>query len=854
MILRNLILAPLATIALAPGAIAQLPGAKLDSVFPPSAPVGSSLEVSVGGSDLNEAQRLEFSHPGIVGEPVVSSSDPFASRPLWQRHRFEVTVAPDVPPGIYRTWFAGAYGLSNSRAFVVSDLPQPAEAGGNGSRESAAEIALNSVAVGRVDAMKVDCFKIALQAGRKVVFDCQAKRLGSRLDAQVAIYDAVGQRLARQRGAGNSDPVIVFDPPREGLYFVEVNDFLAGGGADYLFRLVVSDRPHIASVFPPAGVPGTRSKHQLRGANLPGGGESLEIEIAVPERPSEIGGALPLSPREIRSAGMTYRIDNSNPVRIPFASAPVVIEDPDAVVQKVVPPCEIAGHLTPAPDSDTFEFDATKGEEWIVEAFSHRAGYATDLYLTVSRIVVDADGNRTEQILAEADDEAGDTGGLSVATDSRDPVLGFTAPEDGSYRVRVIDQFELDDFHASYRLALRHPAPDFALIAEIANPVRDPKRRENWAPTLLRGGRLKIGVKALRRDGFDGAIQLGLEGAPPGVEVHGGTIGKGRNRGSITLSGAADLGAGVGQLKIVGRSKGIERGASSVSLVNEVADSNNEAVVPELGHPLLVATDDRSVPLAVSADVSEVVETSLGGRIEIPLKLAKAGEFKGNAKFYLEGIPGIAKPPTLDLDANSVGEGKLGVVITPTNDNKYLPGRFEVCVRGDAVLKYLPDPLGLAAAMEEQKAVENRVAQAGEALAIAEARKGEIAQAGLTEEEKVTQSAAAQAAVVEAQGRKEAAEKAKGRALELVKQAEARNAPRDVGIAGYSLPFVLDIAPAPLVFKDVAPEIRVAKGGGEELPVAFERRFGFAEAVELSLLPPKDLKGFDVPAVSVGKE
>ena len=852
--LRRLLLAPLWAIVAAPAALGQLPGAKLNYVFPPGAQAGSSLEISVDGGDLNGARLLEFSHPGILGEPVMAPGDEWIKRPQWQRNRFTVTVAPDVPPGVYHAWFVGRYGISNTRAFVVGDLPQLAESVGNDTREKAAEIKLNSVVVGRVDGGKSDCFKIALKPGRMVVFDCQAKRLGSRLDAQLAIFDPSGKPLVRKAGAGDRDPVIVFDPPAEGTYFVELSDFLSAGGADRSFRLVVSDRPFIESVFPPAGIPGSRSLYRLSGANLPGGADELEVEIELPAEAPPAGRELALHPRELTSIGAIYRFENSNPVRIPFATAPVIVEELGPIEQEVVPPCEIAGSLAPAADSDAFVFAANKGDDWIVEAISHRAGHASDLQLTISQILVDAEGKRSEKKVAEADDDTANIGGRRAPTSSRDPILRFTAPEDGRYILRLIDQFQLGDPNAAYRLAIRQPAPDFSLLAEIANPITENKRLQNWSPTLLSGGRLPIEVRALRRDGFDGEIQLSVGGVPSGVEVFGGEISKGKNSGSIILSGSADLAEAVGVLEIVGKSGDIERRALAVVFANEVGDFDREVVVPRLGDPLLLATRSEVAPVSMSAGVPALVETSIGGSIEIPLKLAKEGTFKGNAKIYLAGLPNIAKPASLDVDLNKVADGKLTVALKPSNENKYAPGRYEVYTRADAVLQYRPDPQAGLEASEDLKAVEALAVEAGEALKLVEAKRGEIAQAGLTEDERASQSAAAEEAISLAQARKKAADEAKARAAELLKQAEARNAPRDLRLAAYSAPFVLDIAPAPLLFKEVPPELQVSQGGQSEISVGFERRFGFAENVELSLVPPKDLKGFELPPVTVAKD
>ena len=63
----------------------------------------------------------------------------------------------------------------------------------------------------------------------------------------------------------------------------------------------------------------------------------------------------------------------------------------------------------------------------------------------------------------------------------------------------------------------------------------------------------------------------------------------------------------------------------------------------------------------------------------------------------------------------------------------------------------------------------------------------------------------------------------------------------------------LEILPAPLKFKSVPASVEISKGGSAEVPVELERLFGFAEAVELSLVPPQGVPGFEAKPVSVAK-
>ena len=91
-----------------------------------------------------------------------------------------------------------------------------------------------------------------------------------------------------------------------------------------------------------------------------------------------------------------------------------------------------------------------------------------------------------------------------------DSKLTFTAPADGKYRVRIGDVrgFGGDDF--SYELVARVPAPDFKVSHN-----RDPKKELLLAP----GTGKEFVVKVERYDGFDGAIEVAVEGLPPGFSA-----------------------------------------------------------------------------------------------------------------------------------------------------------------------------------------------------------------------------------------------------------------------------------------------------------------------------------------------
>ncbi|MBL9168604.1 MAG: hypothetical protein JNN07_12745 [Verrucomicrobiales bacterium] len=98
------------------------------------------------------------------------------------------------------------------------------------------------------------------------------------------------------------------------------------------------------------------------------------------------------------------------------------------------------------------------------------------------------------------DDDAERRGG-------RDSWLAFTAPEEGTYVVRVADSAGRGGDLFSYRLIVREPDPGFHVFLEGANPQISPGSGQSFT------------LRAERRDGFSGEIRIDISGVPVGFSV-----------------------------------------------------------------------------------------------------------------------------------------------------------------------------------------------------------------------------------------------------------------------------------------------------------------------------------------------
>ena len=116
--------------------------------------------------------------------------------------------------------------------------------------------------------------------------------------------------------------------------------------------------------------------------------------------------------------------------------------------------------------------------------------------------------------------------------------------EDGLYRLQLRDLFggTRNDAHNIYKLILRRAAPDFALVAWAFHmETRNQDRAALSKPIALRGGdTMALEVVAVRRDGFNGEIELLMEDLPEGVSALGLKIPAGKNRGIMLITAKED--------------------------------------------------------------------------------------------------------------------------------------------------------------------------------------------------------------------------------------------------------------------------------------------------------------------------
>ena len=680
---------------------AQLPTVRLDGVFPAGAAPGATVELTITGNDLDDVDRLVFSHDGISMTRKMAEETPFDEGPQPIENVFLVTVAPGVPPGNYDVRCQGKYGLSNRRTFVVSATAEFVETepnGGNdvpawvekdGLRENAAQeitlpVTINGQSSGGPD---VDWYRFVGKAGQRILLDGQCRRIDSRMDLAATIFTESGVIVGESRTGQANDSITDVTLPADGLYFIKVHDALFAQGAGYAYRLTIGAIPYLDFVFPPASLPGSNEEFTIYGRNLPGSqpspyqldGRPLEqLTVQIP-MPGDVVGRLTYSsligPHQAGMDGIEYRIAangiQSNAVLITPATAPIVREAADNnnpnAPQLLTLPCEVAGSFYPQRDVDWYSFEAKKDDVWSFDVYAQRLGRAIDPAILIQRISTNDKGEPTFTDVTFLDDVPelninNRSGRHEFDERTADPSYPFRAPADGMYRVLLKDSVSTvrSDPRLIYRLAIRKPQPDFHVVAIPGGSTE--------SLMLRKGGRDVVRVTAYRQDGFTGEILVSVTGLPEGVTTQEITIGPGNNHGTLVLSATDAAPMGVGTLQIVAKAmvNGAELvrparyGAALVPFQFNQPNANVPSVPSRLVERLQICVSEKeAAPQVLTIGDGKPLETSRGGVLKIPYTVKRVEGSAGTLIGFLNDFPPNTNAQQVNIGANEKGEFEL---------------------------------------------------------------------------------------------------------------------------------------------------------------------------------------------------
>lgn len=747
--MRNFAKAVVAAVALLMAALpaaAQsvgLPAPRLLTTMPMGGKVGSQVEVTISGEYLEEASDLIFSDRRITAKPKLDA----AQAPV--PNQYIVAIAADCPVGLYEARVMTRLGISSARAFTVGTLAEVVQTKPNRTLATAQALPLNCVCNGALADRAIDFYTFEAKKGQRLIVDCATRGIDSKLNATVIIGDAAGRDLVVERRGGALD----FTVPKDGRYVIKVHELTFKGGPAFYYRLGLWEQP---AGTPIVRQPSTKPVHSFS-----------------------------WPPTGLAEQAAQTEVEPNNDA---------------ATAQRIQLPCDIAGRFYPAADVDMFEFEARKGEEWWIEVASERLGLPTDPAILVQQ-VIKGDKGGPEKLVDVL--ELGDipspvkvsSNGYAYDGPPYNPgtsdILGKLAiKEDGLYRLRLSDLFGGTRKEAGhvYRLVIRQAAPDFALVAwALHMELRNGDRSALSKPIALRGGAtMALEVVAFRRDGFNGDIDLAMEGLPKGVTAQGLKIPAGKSHGMMLITAQADAPRGYANATFVGRGtiagKVVTRPCRLASMAWPIPDSWGEIPSPRLlaDVPVSVSGIDRA-PLAIAAK-TPILQAKVGDKLTIPLVHRRTSDFSGD-KIHMKAIgAGFERAPGFDLPVNA--DGSQAVL-----DLKALnvpPGEYHVSFLGGGVVKYRHQPELVASTeaasrklLDEVKSLEAEVKKAA----------GDAQNAPPAKKEAMTRALAA------VNARMKSASDALAAKQQQLKKAKEAAQPRDIADIIVCEPFTIRVTP-----------------------------------------------------------
>ncbi len=612
--------------------------------MPMGGTVGTQVEIAITGESIDGASELLFTHPSLSAIRKLDAN----GQP--EINKYIVNIAANSPPGIHEARVMTRLGISSSRVFSVGTLPEVSQATPTTNLAKALELKVNSICNAVMTDKSIDHYSFVAQRGHRYILNCSSRGIDSKLDAVLIIADADGRDLVVERRGGALD----FIATNDGKHVLKIHDLTFKGGPAYFYRLTLQELP--------------------------------------------LGEPVPSFPSTKSVSSFSWPPDG-------LAASSVLSEvEPNNLhtqAQKISLPCDISGSFFPAADVDTFEFTATKGDVWWVEVASERLGRPTDPSVIVHRVGFDGTQEKLTDV-AEFSDIASPMkpssngyayDGPPYDGGSLDIIGKLEIKEDGVHRLQLSDLFggTRNDARNVYRLVLRKAAPDFALAGwGLHMELRNGDRNALSKPLALRGGiTVALEVVAVRRDGFDGDIELVMEGLPDGVTAQGLKIPAGKTRGIMLVTAHEDAPKSLANVAFYGKSMinggEVKRPVQMAAMAWPIVDSWGEIPSPRLvtGLPISV-TGAEFAPLSIAAKEKKVWEVMAGQKLAIPLQHTRRCEFSGSVLQLKTSGAGFEQVPRFDVSlASDSSEVTLDLAALKTP-----PGDYLIAFYGSAVAKY----------------------------------------------------------------------------------------------------------------------------------------------------------------------
>lgn len=542
------------------GAKTDIPATpRLDSLSPRTVVRGKKVQITLNGQNIWDADRA-FIQPHSLKVSLLPGEEKTPNKKMC-----EVEIPDDLPPGLVQLRLHTPLGSTGAKSFYVGPFAEVMEKEPNNTADKSLVAMTPATWLGAIDSKgDRDLWTFEASVDQELAFQLVGANLGSALSAKLTLLDEAGKTLATvTRSANRNEVELAHRFDRAAKYVLQVEDRNFTGSGNHFYAIHAS-----------AGEPGDvspRSESNVGGRETVSGGESepnntpekaqvvsvattiggriatagdvdhfafeakkgdhLTIEVRAGRKGSSLDSVIdildsagkPVGRHTLRAVAETYTVlrDHDSKLRgirlnnwEDFQPNDLLMLGGEVIKVQILP-------LGPDEDVKFFE----KGNVRL--AFLGTTSQAHALNSAAYKVEVHSPGMTfpPNGMPVVQLNYTNDDGGPDFKGDSQ---ILFDAPADGKYIVRLRDVRDLagDDFF--YELAIRSRQEDFRLSLDQENP------------NIPRGGSRPVTVTAERLEGFNGTIDVRLEGLPDGITATTGRIHSDSLSCIVTLTAAAD--------------------------------------------------------------------------------------------------------------------------------------------------------------------------------------------------------------------------------------------------------------------------------------------------------------------------
>ncbi|MBX3420841.1 MAG: hypothetical protein KF752_04715 [Pirellulaceae bacterium] len=641
-------------------AVGQLPLPELHVLSRQAVQVGASVELAPTGIRLDEAVQLIITD--FSGQPVPATIAPRRMPPLPLQEdeettgSFDVTIDQSAAAGLVEVRSLGRFGISNPRSILLSQRPVQLLAAGHDSPATAVSLPVATLINHHTFPRAANYYRCQLPPGHRLRCVAYSGQVDSQALLNMRLLDNGGRTLASSRAIQWWPAELEWhNAGAEAIdVVVEVRDELYRGGAGFGYLLEAqTDGQADGEASPPLYL-----DTLLR--------PSLEAPLKA-ERFWQASGIAFL-----HSSGIDWD------------------QLPSHVVEQF--PIRVRGDLSQPRE---VQLVATQGQQLAFDIASSKLDQLTDPALMIFK-KSDGDEGQTAPPLVEQDD-AGYVGTPELRIRQTDPHLVWTAPESATYRVRIVDRQSGHRPHDAlgFLMEIRPPQPSFELMAYPVFPTNNPAGARPAGSALQRDGAVQIHVTILRRDGWDGPIELQAEGLPNHCQCDPVIVPSGASEADLSVRGAQELPSGMWVISIVGHAQQGEetliRRAVASTVMTAASPIFNAVISRRTDALRLVANQVDQAPLSIQAGDGSVLEVPVGGKVALPVKLIRQTGAAAECTLRPQSMP-----PNITLGEFKIAADQSEASPELTVAGNAAVGQYTLWLQAETKVKWSANPQAVA--------------------------------------------------------------------------------------------------------------------------------------------------------------